>query len=87
MRSEAPGTGISSSPVTNIDPQGFWLLVDDTEYFVPFSDYPVFASATLDQIFEVEMPAPGQFHWPSLDADIEIGALESPELFPLKWND
>lgn len=85
MRSETPGTSISSSPVTNIDPQGFWLLVDDSEYFVPFEDYPVFARATLDQIFNVERLSPGQLHWPALDADVEIEALESPERFPLSW--
>jgi hypothetical protein len=29
--------------------------------------------------------SPTQFHWPDIDADIEIEALESPETFPLIW--
>jgi hypothetical protein len=36
--------------VTNIGAHGFWLLVDDREYFVPFDDYPVFRQATVSQI-------------------------------------
>ena len=77
------GTDISANEVTSICSLGFWLLVDDVEYFVPFSEYPVFADATVAQIYQVQRLAPDQFHWPALDADIELGALEMPERFPL----
>jgi hypothetical protein len=83
MISSPPGISISTSLVTNIDAHGFWLLVDDAEYFVPFADYPVFAAATVEQIFAVQQPGPRQFHWPDLDADVELDALETPERFPL----
>jgi len=83
--SSLPGIGISSSPVTNITAHGFWLIADDAEYFVPFADYPVFAHATIEQIFAAQQQGPGQFHWPDLDADIELDALAQPEHYPLQW--
>lgn len=85
MISERPGTNTSHSEITSIDMKGFWLLVDDTEYFVPFADYPVFHTATLAQIFAVQRLSPTQFYWPELDADIELEALEHPEHYPLVW--
>ena len=69
--------------MTNIGATGFWLLVDDKEYFVPFDDYPVFWEATVAQIYAVQRLGPAQFHWPVLDADIELEALEYRERFPL----
>ena len=85
MISSQPGTGISPSEVTNIEPLGFWVLVDDREYFVPFDDYPVFKGASIQQIFQMQRLSPTQLHWPDLDADIEIEALEQPEHYPLVW--
>jgi hypothetical protein len=83
MSSSQPGTGISPGEVTNIEALGFWVLVDDREYFIPFSDYPVFQGASIEQIFKVEKLSPTQLHWPELDADIEINALQQPEHYPL----
>ncbi len=85
MSSRSPGTSTFHSEVTEIGRQGFWLVVDDREYFVPFSDYPVFRSASVEQIFAMEQIGPTQLHWESLDADIELDALERPELYPLTW--
>ena len=72
--------------VTNISNVGFWILVNDKEYFVPFSNYPEFKKATVDEIFSMEMLSPRQLHWQSLDCDIEIDALEAPERFPLRFH-
>jgi len=72
-----------ASEVTNIEPLGFWVLVDDREYFVPFADYPVFQGASIQQIFQVQRISPTQLSWPDLDTDIEIEALEKPEHYPL----
>jgi len=83
MNSNLPGIAISHSEVTNIHTTGFWLLVDDREYFVPFEDYPVFREATVAQIYTVQRLRPTQFHWPELDADVELEALEHPEQYPL----
>jgi hypothetical protein len=85
MSSLPPGVSTSVSEVTNITAHGFWLFVDDREYFVPFADYPVFRIATVAQIYAVRRIGPTQLHWPELDADIELDALERPDAYPLKF--
>lgn len=86
MSSSLPGVSTSYSEVTNISAAGFWLLVDDREYFVSFDDYPVFRRATVAQIYAMQRLGPTQFHWPELDADIELDALEHPEHYPLLFS-
>ncbi len=83
MNLNPPGVNISHSEVTGISAIGFWLLVDNREYFVPFNDYPVFKRATITQIYSIQRLSPTQFYWPELDADIELEALKHPESFPL----
>ncbi|RJR33267.1 MAG: DUF2442 domain-containing protein [Deltaproteobacteria bacterium] len=83
MNSSQPGTSISAGEVTNIEPLGFWILVENKEYFVPFDDYPVFKNASIQQIFQMQRLSDTQLYWPDLDADIEIEALEQPEHYPL----
>jgi len=85
MNSKKRGRVTYASEVTAIGRDGFWLISDDREFFVPYQEYPVFKGATVDQIFDMHEIAPGQFRWEKLDADIEIAALEHPEQFPLKF--
>ncbi len=87
MSLDKPGMPTLISEVTNIASTGFWLLVDDVEYFVPFSNYPAFRQAPVDQIFAVQQIGPRQLYWPNLDVDIELDALEHPENYPLSWHD
>ncbi len=83
--SEQHGMNTSTSEVTSITAHGLWLWVDDREYFVPFTDYPIFRQATVEQILAVKRISPAQFYWESLDIDIELDALERPEHFPLQF--
>ncbi len=85
MLSKKRGKNISASEVTAVGRDGFWLINQDREFFVPFNDYPVFRKATVEQIYCIEEIAPGQLRWESLDADIELEALETPERYPLKF--
>ena len=85
MSSLPLGASTSGDGVTAIGRLGFWVLVADREYFVPFSDYPEFLSAMPAQIFAVRVLAPTHLHWPELDVDIELAALEQPSQFPLQW--
>lgn len=55
---EPRGINISVSEVSNVSALGFWLLVDDREYFVPLADYPAFKKATIPQIFNVKRIGP-----------------------------
>jgi hypothetical protein len=83
MNSKQHGTNTLNSPVIRIEQGGFWLQEGGREYFVSFEQYPIFETATVAEIFDVETPFPGDFHWPQLDADIEIDMLEHPENYPL----
>ncbi len=72
----------TDSQITSIEDDGFWLLVKNKEFFVPFDRYPDFKNATVQQIFDFEDDG-DEFHWHSLDIDIELDALSHPERFPL----
>ncbi len=85
MKSGLHGKSTLTNNVTSVNALGLYLLVQDREYFVPFADYPAFKSATLDQIFDFQQIAPGQFHWRALDVDIEVDALGNPNRFPLMY--
>jgi len=83
-----PGTSTSqtSSQITSIENDGFWLLTADGEFFVPFDRYPAFEQATVGQIFNFRESF-GDFHWDELDIDIELDALKHPEQYPLVFQD
>ena len=68
--------------VTSIQRTGFWVIVDDKEYFIDFEDYPDFKKATVAQIHSLRRSM-GGLHWDELDVDIEIEALKHPEQYPL----
>jgi len=85
MLSQKRGKAIYASEVTAIGRDGFWLISDNSEFFVPYQEYQVFRHATVEQIFEMHEIAPGQLRWEALDADIEVAALECPEQYPLKF--
>jgi hypothetical protein len=85
MLSKKRGKNIYASEVTAVGRDGFWFINQDCEFFVPFNDYPAFRKATVEQIYSMEEIAPGQLRWESLDADIELDALENPERYPLKF--
>ncbi len=77
------GTTISPPEVTNISKHGFWLLVADEEYLLPFEQFPWFRQATIAQISQVEQPAPEHLYWPELDIDLSLASIREPEKFPL----
>jgi hypothetical protein len=87
MSSAEHGTNTSVNEVTSIERFGFWVIVDDGEYFIPFSEYPVFKKANVEQLFLVQRLSPDQLHWPALDADVELDALKEPDRFPLVWHE
>jgi hypothetical protein len=78
-----PGIATSTAEVTNISKHGFWMLVDGRELFLSFTDFPWFKHATIDAIIGVERPAPSHLHWPQLDVDLSLDAIEHPERYPL----
>lgn len=82
-KSAKRGTRISKVEVANISQHGFWLLVGETEHFVPFKDFPWFRSATIDQLLNVDLPSLRHLYWPDLDVDLAVESLTDPEKYPL----
>ena len=72
-----------SDSLKNISKHGFWILLKDRELFLPFSDFPWFKEAPIEQILDVEWPSPHHLYWPSLDIDLSVDSIEHPERYPL----
>jgi len=85
MKSSTVGKDTSNLEVSNISRNGFWLLLNDSEYFLSFNDFPWFKHANVESILNVEMPHPEHLHWPSLDVDLELECIESPAKYPLVY--
>lgn len=77
------GTHISEIEVSMVSNQGFWLLLDDEELFVSFSDFPWFKKATIEAVTTVEKPSSNHLYWPMLDIDLSIDSIRNPSEFPL----
>lgn len=83
MRSERRGESTLVAEVANVSPNGFWLLVDERELFVPFKQFPWFRAATIDQLLNVQRPHKDHLYWPDLDVDLAVDSIEHPERYPL----
>jgi len=83
MRSGRRGESTLVAEVANISANGFWLLVDEREMFVPFEHFPWFRAATIGQILNVQRPHKHHLHWPDLDVDLAVDSIEHPERYPL----
>ena len=84
MSSSLPGSTTSQIAVTDISPDGIWILYRDEEHFLPYQQFPWFKKATVEQILDVIEEQPGAFHWPSLDVDLGIESIRNPDAYPLR---
>ena len=78
-----PGANTSVAEVTHISKNGFWLLLDDEELLLPFSDFPWFRQATIEQLTTIEWPSADHLYWLMLDVDLSVESIRCPEKFPL----
>jgi len=83
MKSAALDLSTSPVEITNISRHGFWLLLEDEELFLPFSDFPWFQDAAVGKILNVELPSSNHLYWPELDVDLAVESIRHPERFPL----
>lgn len=83
MTSVAPGLSTSPVEVTNISQHGFWLLLEDEELFLSFSEFPWFKDVAVGKILHVELPSYNHLYWPELDVDLAVESIRHPEQFPL----
>jgi hypothetical protein len=77
------GTTTSAPEVTHVSQHGLWLLLNDEELLLPFEHFPWFRQATIDQLSQVEWPAPDHLYWPQLDVDLSVESIRNPAAFPL----
>ena len=83
MTSAALGANISPVEVTNISAHGFWILLDEEEIFLSFSEFPWFRDVAVGKILNVELPSRDHLYWPELDVDLAVESVRHPERFPL----
>ena len=85
MKSRVRDQSIPEAEVSHINPHGLWLCGNDREYFLPYSKYPWFSDAKVKEILKVKLLHEHHLHWPDLDVDLEIDALDNPQDYPLKY--
>ena len=83
MKSAKLGKGTSAAEVTNVSVHGFWILLDDREYFLSFEQFPWFKEAAIAELVNVELQSSQHLYWPDLDVDLAVESIEFPERFPL----
>ena len=83
MKSETLGTSTSEVEVTQISPNGIWLLLKEQEYFLSFNDFPWFKNASVSAIQRVDLLNQHHLYWPDLDIDLAVESIQQPEKFPV----
>ncbi|MBD2718258.1 DUF2442 domain-containing protein [Synechococcus sp. FACHB-909] len=79
-----PGTTTLEAEVTNVSSHCIWMLIDDEELALPYSEFPWFKLATIQQVINVLRPSPDHLYWPDLDVDLSVESIRHPEMFPLR---
>ena len=85
MKLKDTGKSILGVEVSQISPNGIWLLVKGTEYFLSYDRCPWFMDATVAQIHHVRILRDDHLRWPDLDIDLHLDSLENPEMYPLVY--
>lgn len=83
MKSEAVGESISEFEVTNISTHGFWLLIDEEEYFLAYEYFPWFRDAKVSEISDVKLYNREHLYWEKLDIDLTLNMIKDPFRYPL----
>jgi hypothetical protein len=83
-RSPMLGTTTLGAEVTNVSGHCVWVLLDDEELALPYSEFPWFKAATIQQILNVLRPTADHLFWPDLDIDLSVESIRHPERFPLR---
>lgn len=78
-----PGLPTLEIEVSLVSSKGFWLLLDNEELFVSYTEFPWFKQATVEQITTIERPSSNHLYWPLLDVDVSVESIRDPAAFPL----
>lgn len=85
MKLSKNGKNILKPEITNISEHGFWLLLNEKEYFLSFNEYSWFKDANISAITDVELIHSHHLYWPRLDIDLSTEILDNPEKYPLTY--
>jgi Protein of unknown function (DUF2442) len=84
MKSQKSGKSISAAEIQNVSEFGIWMLINQTEYFLSYENFPWFQQASVQHIYNFQFLHGWHLFWPDLDIDLSLESLGSPERFPLK---
>ncbi len=79
-----PGKTTLRAAVTNVSSHCLWMLIDEEELALPYSEFPWFKAATIQQIMNVLRPTADHLYWPDLDVDVSVESIRNPAQFPLR---
>jgi len=85
MKLSALGKSTSQVKIQEISKHGIWIYVKGREYFLLYKDYPWFKEAKISEVYNVQLLHGMHLHWPDLDVDLELEALQYPEKYPLSY--
>jgi hypothetical protein len=85
MKLKNLGKNTLSAEVTQITPNGVWILVKDNEYFLSFEEFPWFEKATVAQIHRVHLLHGFHLRWPDLDVDLHVDSLKDIKKYPFVY--
>ena len=83
MKSLKHGKNIFRPEITNISQHGFWILLEQKEYFLSFEQFPWFKNANINQITNLQLLHGTHLYWPQLDVDLSLAIIEHPEKYKL----
>ncbi len=82
---ENTGKNISEAHVVDISLFGIWLIITGKEYFLPYSEFPWFKKAPIEDVCEVLLEEEGHLRWPTLYIDLSLESIEDPPSFPMVY--
>lgn len=83
MKSEIAGKNTLEVEVTNISVHGFWLLLGENEFFLPFNDFPWFKDARISEISDISLLNDQHLFWEKLDIDLTLNMIQNPKGYSL----
>ncbi|MDR2207197.1 MAG: DUF2442 domain-containing protein [Flavobacteriaceae bacterium] len=75
-----------SVKVLAITGNGILISIPEGDFFLPYSDYPWFKNARVDEVLDVKSEGNFAIRWDKLDVDLEIDSILHPEKYPIIMN-
>lgn len=69
--------------ITGASESGLQLRLDGEDLSLPFSSFPWFRHASMEQRATIERPQPDHLYWPLLDVDLSVETIRNPACCPL----